>query len=199
MATRSSYTPRRRAPSEEAILDAAVALIEEETFHTATMEDLARRAGVSRATVFSRFGTKLGVLETLSVRCAGGPEMAAIRAAEHVEDPLAALEALVGAACELWERQGFILIQLKAIVVLEPDASAAIESQWVDQHGAMEHVVRRLARAGRLRAGLSEARATATLHAVTSVETFLALRRDGALSLRQTRETVAELARTVLG
>ncbi len=196
MASRA-YLPRRRPASEEAILAAAAALIEADGFHTATMEDLAQRAGVSRATVFSRFGSKLGVLEALSTRCADGPEMQAIRTADELEDPQEALEALVSAATELWERQGFILIQLKAIVVLEPDASAAIERQWADQHGSVERLTRRLARAGRLRPGLSEARATATLHAVTSVETFLALRRDGGLSLRQTRETVADLARTV--
>jgi hypothetical protein len=33
---------------------------------------------------------------------------------------------------------------------------------------------------------------------LTSVETFLALRRDGGLSLRQTRETIARLAHTLV-
>jgi hypothetical protein len=37
---------------------------------------------VARATVFSRFGSKLGVLEALSERCAGGPEMRAVREAQ---------------------------------------------------------------------------------------------------------------------
>jgi hypothetical protein len=55
------------------------------------MKDLARRAGVSRATVFSRFGSKLGVLEALTVRCAGGPEMRAIKSALAIEDPVEAL------------------------------------------------------------------------------------------------------------
>jgi hypothetical protein len=58
--------------------------------------------------------------------------------------------------------------------------------------------VRRLARAGKLRPGLSEARAVATLHTLTSLETFLWLRREYGLSLRQARETITELARTVL-
>jgi hypothetical protein len=45
---------------------------------------------------------------------------------------------------------------------------------------------------------VGEARATATLHMVTSLESFLLLRREHDLSLRQTRETFAELARTLL-
>ena len=66
--------------------------------------------------------------------------------------------------------------------------------QRSDLHG----LTRRLARVDRLRHGLGEARAAATLHMLTSLETFLRLRRAYGLSLRQTRETIAELALTLL-
>src|SRR5262249_28310919 len=119
-----SYTSDRgsgsSARTKERVLDAAAGLVGEDAFHTATMDDLARRAGVARATVFSRFGSKLGVLEALSLRCANGPEMRALREAQAVEDPLAAVEALLVAGCDLWEKEGYIMVQLKAIVVLEP-------------------------------------------------------------------------------
>src|SRR5215468_2139784 len=120
MSPRRYTTPNGRKASArtmERVLDAAADLVSEDAFHTATMDDLALRAGVSRATVFSRFGSKVGVLEALSTRCAGSPEMQAIRDALTVDDPVAALDALVDAGCDHWERQGFILIQLKAIVV----------------------------------------------------------------------------------
>jgi hypothetical protein len=45
---------------------------------------------------------------------------------------------------------------------------------------------------------LTEARAAATLHTLTSLETFLWLRREYGLSLRQTTMTINELARTAL-
>jgi AcrR family transcriptional regulator len=182
----------------ERVLDAAVELVEQDAFHTATMDDLAQRAGVSRATVFSRFGSKLGVLEALSVRCAGGPEMRAIREAQAVDDPVEAVDALIDASCNLWETQGFILIQLKAIVVLEPDASALIDDQREDQRTGMKEIAHGLAKAGLMREGWSEARATAALHALTSVETFLQLRREHALSLMKVKDTIKELARGVM-
>jgi AcrR family transcriptional regulator len=180
------------------VLDAAAELVAEDAFHTATMDDLARRSGVSRATVFTRFGSKLGVLEALSLRCAGGPEMRALREAQEVGDPIAAVEALLEAGCDLWEKEGYIMVQLKAILVLEPGASAIIDAQYEDQRSGMQRLARGLARAALLGDGWSEARATAALHALTSVETFMLLRRDHGLSLAKVKQTIVELSRTML-
>jgi AcrR family transcriptional regulator len=180
------------------VLEAAERLIRADAFHSTTMEELAASAGVSRATVFNRFGSKLGVLQALFARGMEGPEMRAIQEALEIEDPVAALETLIGAACEIWEAQGFIHEHLQAIVVLEPDAGALVERQREEQRADLRDLTRRLARAGLLRPGLGETRAVATLHMLTSLETFLWLRREYGLSLRQTRETIAEQARGLL-
>jgi AcrR family transcriptional regulator len=194
----SSRGSAASARTTERVLDAAAGLVAEDAFHTATMDELARRAGVARATVFSRFGSKLGVLEALSLRCAGGPEMRALREAQSIEDPVAALDALLRAGCDLWEKEGYIIVQLKAIVVLEPDASAIIDAQHDDQRRGMQDLARALHDAGRLRRGWSDARATAALHALTSVETFMLLRRDHGLPLAKVKQTIVELARSIL-
>jgi AcrR family transcriptional regulator len=196
------YTSGRGSASSartvQRVLDAAADLVAEDSFHTATMDELARRAGVARATVFSRFGSKLGVLEALSVRCAGGPEMRALREAQGLEDPVAAVDALLCAGCDLWEKEGYIMVQLKAIVVLEPEASALVDAQYDDQRRGMEALARGLQRAGRLREGWSAARAAAALHALTSVETFVLLRHDHGLSLAAVKQTISELSRTIV-
>src|SRR5215471_17093167 len=186
------------AQTSERVLDAASDLVAEDAFHTTTMDDLARRAGVARATVFARFGSKLGVLEALSLRCAGGPEMRAIREAQAIEDPVAAVDALFVAGCDLWEKEGYIMVQLKAIVVLEPDASATIDAQYEDQRRGMESLAHALQRAGRLREGWSVGRAAATLHALTSVETFMLLRGGHGLPLAKVKQTIVELSRVIL-
>src|SRR5262245_50595942 len=193
--TRSSTSSAR---TKERVLSAAADLVAEDAFHTATMDDLARRAGVARATVFSRFGSKLGVLEALSLRCAGGPEMRALREAQGVEDPVAALDALLLAGCDLWEKEGYIMVQLKAIVVLEPDASAIIDAQYADQRHGMERLARALQKAERLRDGWSLATTAAALHALTSVETFMLLRHDHNLPLTKVKQTILELAHTII-
>src|SRR5262245_32170851 len=195
------YASRRGSPASsqtiERVLDAAADLVAEDQFHTATMDDLAQRAGVARATVFSRFGSKLGVLEALSLRCAGGPEMRALREAQAVEDPVAALDALLLAGCDLWEKEGYIMVQLKAIAVLEPDASTIIDTQYDDQRRGMESLARGLQKAGRLRQGWSVARATAALHALTSVESFMLLRRVHGLPLAKVKGTIVDLSRSL--
>jgi AcrR family transcriptional regulator len=191
--------PRRdSAKSVDRVLEAAERLIKDGAFHAATMEELAVAAGVSRATVFNRFGSKLGVLEALFIRGMEGPQMAAIQEALALEDPVAALDAVVEAGCAIWEACGFVVLQLQAVSVLEPEAAALVDKQRDEQRADLEGLTRRLARADKLRPGLSQARAMATLHMLTSYESFLWLRQGYGMSLRQTRETLAELARTLL-
>jgi AcrR family transcriptional regulator len=196
--TRSYAPPRRRTSSSDRVLAAAEALLREDAYSSTTMEELAAAAGVSRATVFNRFGSKLGVLQALFTRCMQSPEMTALQGALDIEDPLAALDAVIDAACVTWEAHGFIHEQLQAIVVLEPDLSALVDQQRNEQRDDLQRLTRRLARAGLLRPGLGEARAISALHMLTSLESFLMLRREHGLSLRQTRETITELARTLL-
>jgi AcrR family transcriptional regulator len=200
MATRPyTGTRGRRAPqSIDRVLEAAARLIEDDAFHTATMEELAAAAGVSRATVFNRFGSKLGVLQALFTRSMEGPEMQAIQDALAIEDPVAALKTVIEAACAIWEVYGPVHLQLQAIGVLEPEATVLVDQQREQQRAEIEDLVRRLAKAGKLRPGLSQIRATATLHMLTSLETFFWLRRAYGLSVRQTRDTITELAGALL-
>jgi AcrR family transcriptional regulator len=199
--TMRPYTAARRRGSLETVervLEAAERMIKEDAFHAATMDELAMAAGVSRATVFNRFGSKLGVLEALFTRGMEGPETAAIQEALVLEDPVAALDAVVEAGCAIWEACGFVVQQLQAVAILEPDAAALIDRQLDEQRADLQGLTRRLAKAGRLKPGLSLTRATATLHTLTSLESFLWLREGYSLSLRQTRETLTDLTRTLL-
>jgi AcrR family transcriptional regulator len=199
--TMRPYTAARRRESVETVervLEAAERMIGEGAFHAATMDELAAAAGVSRATVFNRFGSKLGVLEALFTRGMEGPEMVAIQEALALEDPVAALDAVVRAACAIWDAYGLVHLHLQAVAVLEPAAAALIDRQREEQRADIQALMQRLVKADKLRPGLSQARATATLHMLTSLESFLWLRQSYGMSLRQTRETLAELTRTLL-
>ena len=179
--------------TRDRVLDAAEELILSGGFAQATVTELADKADVSRATVFSRFGSKLGVLEALSVRCAGGPEMRSIREAVALPDPAEAVLGIIAASSDLWELQGHILLTLKAVAELEPGAIALIDEQRRDQRDSLKHVVRGLEREGRLN-GVSREQAVAALHMITSVESFMELRRNAGLSLGATKRVLAAMA-----
>ena len=200
MGTRRYSPPGRAdaAATAERIIEAAEALVREDRFHTATMEELAARAGVSRATLFTRFGSKLGLLEALHVRCAGSPEIAALHQAMAVEDPVESLSALVAASCRVWERWGGVQRHVRAIVVLEPEVAPLVEGQRTFQRESLETLARRLAKQPGLRTGITAKRAAVTLHMITGLEAFVELRHEGGLSLDQTIETLRELAVSLL-
>jgi len=177
--------------TRDRVLEAAEDLIMSGEFAQATVADLADKAGVARATVFSRFGSKLGVLETLAVRCSGGPTMRAIREAQALvdDDPVGALRAVVTASCDHWELQGHILVTLKAVAELEPGAIDMIDDQRRDQRGTMERIARGLDEQGRL-GELSRPQAASAMHLITSVESFIELRRNAGLSLNATKKVM---------
>lgn len=56
------------AQSRELILQAAQALFAERGLHETSMADIARAAGLSRATVFNQFGSKALVLDAITAR-----------------------------------------------------------------------------------------------------------------------------------
>lgn len=190
-------TGRRRgidtSVTRDRVLEAAEDLILAGGFAQATVTELAEKADVSRATVFSRFGSKLGVLEALSVRCAGGPQMRAIRAAVALPDPAAAVLATIAAACDHWELQGHILLTLQAVAELEPGAIALVDEQRADQRSSMVQIAKGLEREARL-GDMTRDQAVAALHLITSVESFMELRRNGRLSLAATKRMLTSMA-----
>ena len=119
--------------------------------------------------------------------------MRAIREAVALEDPVEAVRAVVVASAEHWERQGHILLTLKAVAELEPGAMEMLDAQRQDQRESMERLARGLEREGRLRE-LTRGQAAAALHMITSVESFMELRRNAGLSLAATKRVVTAMA-----
>ncbi len=70
-AVASLFAPQAPAPSDaisDRILDAALSLSAASGVHNLTMDDVARRAGVGRMTVYRRFGDKARLVSALETR-----------------------------------------------------------------------------------------------------------------------------------
>jgi AcrR family transcriptional regulator len=65
---RLSLREEQRNLTRNRVLDAAVAVFGEKSFVDATMEDIARAAGVTRVTVYAHFGGKSAIITALSAR-----------------------------------------------------------------------------------------------------------------------------------
>ncbi|MEE8558393.1 MAG: helix-turn-helix domain-containing protein, partial [Myxococcota bacterium] len=93
----TGFKPRDRKARERRVLDAARAVFSESSFEAARIEEVARRAGVSKGTVYNVVGSK----EELFLRClADAMEEARRRIDKLIGDeqaPRAALRALVRA------------------------------------------------------------------------------------------------------
>jgi AcrR family transcriptional regulator len=90
---------RRAAARPEEILEAALSEFAERGFDAARMEDIAKRAGISKAAIYLYFPSKMAVLEALiEARVAPLAQQAQTLAAAGKAAPLHALRALASVA-----------------------------------------------------------------------------------------------------
>jgi AcrR family transcriptional regulator len=100
------------------ILDAALALAAESGLRHLTMDDVARRAGVGRMTVYRRFGDRQRLVDALAAREAAAV-LAALDAASRPDDPIDEQVAAGFATAIRLAREHPLLNRLARI---EPDA-----------------------------------------------------------------------------
>ena len=95
MAISRAYTQRRRAENtartRAQIMDAVRKLLEEGTFHGASVEEIAQLAGVSRATLYQHFGSRFGLVDAICESFSENPSMTAIQAAPDIAADAGAL------------------------------------------------------------------------------------------------------------
>jgi AcrR family transcriptional regulator len=165
------YRLGRRQPAVDAtarsILTAARHLVQEAPSAQVSVAEIARRAGVSRITVYNRFGSREGVLEALAVEPADP--------APQGGDPIDDLRRHLAGACARWATDPHLFRNL-AIPGL-PDG------------GAARLLAERLAASDRLRPGCSLREAADVIGTLTSFSVFDRLHHDG----RRTPAAVAEI------
>jgi AcrR family transcriptional regulator len=159
------------------VLAAVRSLLEEGAFHESTVEQVARRAGVSRATVYGHFGSRVGLVDAVCELFDQSPALAAVRAAVDVDS-------FVAAVVGFWAREERLLVQLYGAPAVDPAAADFVQRQRADRYGEVRRLLRLVGRDG--------AQAFAGLAAITSFETYLELRRHAG---RPKSAVIADLQR----
>jgi AcrR family transcriptional regulator len=202
MPTSRAYRPRRSTPTAERtkarIMTAVRELLAEGGFHEATVEEVAERAGVARATLYQHFGSRLGLVDAMCDTFGANPALLAVRDAVRLDDLDRALAEAIHNTVRFWASEEPVLEPLYGVAAVDPAAQALVERQRADRRGEFAVLARRLREAGRLPKDLSEREALARLLLLTSFETFEELHRHAGLGERATVETLQDSARSLL-
>jgi AcrR family transcriptional regulator len=188
-ATTRPYRQGRRAEAAEArteaIRQAALEAFEAKPFDQITLAEVAERAGVGVQTLIRRVQTKDGLVRSVN-------EWAATRIGEARGEPESSdPDAVATALARQYETYGTLIDRTIRQEELSPALAEGARGgreahrAWVETAFAAS-----IASGGPALAG--------QLVALCGVELWLVLRRDGGLTAEQTRDTVAQLIRSVL-
>ncbi|HEX5251980.1 MAG TPA: helix-turn-helix domain-containing protein [Gaiellales bacterium] len=201
MGTRHSVRardPRASARTRERVVAAVRDLLRDGSFHEATVEQVATRAGVSRATLYQHFGSRVGLVDAICETFDANPALVAIR--ETVRDPdlSTVLDRAIAHTVGFWASEEAVLEPLYGAAAVDPAAGDLVARQRADRRGEFAHLLGRLEEARRLRPGLATAEALGILLVLTSFETFRELRRLAGLDEPAVTATLQASARALL-
>jgi len=183
--------------SRERVLDGAREALLDQGASTFTMEGVARRAGVSRQTVYNLFGSKGALLHALLERSARGSAIADLPRAFQNPDPLAGLTDFIRIFARFWVGGADLTRRIRGMAALDPELGEAMRTLQERRLGGIRGLVGRIqARYGRPDATVA-AEVVPTLFMLTSFECYDTLRQNGVAEER-IPDLLVLLARTAL-
>lgn len=162
------------------ILEAARQVLAQESDDRLSMDAIARRADVSRLTIYYQFKSRGGLLEALYdyLAARGGIE----RMAEvfHEPAPSVALEKFVSVFVGFWSSDRLVIRRLRAMAALDPEIAQGIDSRDARRRHIAREILKRMAAAEKEAYAEEELNATAgVLAMLTGFATYDALSAAG--------------------
>ena len=171
------------------IIDAANRLLLERGYHGVGLEAVAEAAGVSRQTVYDRFGSKSGLLKEMTARAeeqAGLPRR--LPAVFGQPDGLAMLRAFLDAVVAVEPKVYPYSRLVYAARVDDPVAAEMWQSRLASRRAGLGVVFQKLATEGRLRQGVTAEEAADVAWAIASPHQYEYLVVERGWSLRRYRK-----------
>jgi AcrR family transcriptional regulator len=178
-------------------MEATRRLLDEGSFHDSTVEQVGERAGVSRATVYQHFPSRLDLVDAMCDTFGQNPALIRVRDSVELDDLDAALHETIDDTMRFWSSEDQVLQQLYGVSAVDPAARDLVERQLRDRRGEMQKLARRLDQGEALRPDLDRADALAHLMALTSYGTYRELKQEG-LSDKRIIEHLQSAARRLL-
>lgn len=184
--------------TRQRIVTAARGLFAEEGFHRVSIDEVARRAGVARVTVYQHFGSKLGLLDAVVSDIEVGGDAGAIVAAANIPDPLEAVRTAMAEGCRFWASAHTLARKLLGLAAVDPETRSVLAGREERRLALITSVVERLATQKLLRAGCSRQRAVDVLYLLTSFEAFDQLFTGRRLSAGEVTDVLLQLCESVI-
>lgn len=172
-------------------------MLAEGSFYESAVDEVADRAGLSRATLYQHFRSRLELVDAICESFDANPALVELRETVSGPDPDAALADTIAQTVRFWSSEDAVLRQLYGAAAVDPAAHDLVDRQRTDRRGEFTRLVDTLHRAGRLRPGLSSAAALSLLLVLSSFETYRELRESG-LSDRRVTTLLQESADRLL-
>ena len=173
---RTRHRQQRSQKTRERITKAVRELLAEGTFHESTVEEVADRAGIARATLYQHFGSRLELVDAICDTFDANPALLTLRKSVELPDAQAALAETIANVVGFWSSEDAILSQLYGVAAIDPAAQDLVDRQRADRRSEMERLANHLRAAGVLRPRTTASEAVALLMVLTSYDSYRELR-----------------------
>ena len=197
------YEQRLRADAAEEtrrrILDALYDRLREAPADPVTVDEIARRAGVARSTVYLVFGSRSGLFDALTERLIAGAGYDRIVEAVGRPDARETIRGGLAGGVEMYAAHHEVLRVLNAMAKLDPaGVGQALARSEARRTRGMATVARRLARQGFLRPGVTQAQAAHVMWILASFDAFDLLATGRGLSPGEVADVLVSTAERAL-
>jgi AcrR family transcriptional regulator len=159
------YVQRARA-------DAARETLERGPLGALKVDEVARRAGVSRSTVYLLYGARAGLFDALGRHLRDEAGFDELISAYRRKDALEAMREAQRAAVRMYALLPDLARGLFTLAAIDPDGVAAVRAIEDGRRPGMTSLVERLNAQGYLREGISPSEAADMLTVITSFQAF---------------------------
>lgn len=183
MSPRPYRMGKRQAAADDTrarILEAARQLLANESETDLSIQAIARRADVSRLTIYYQFKSRPGLLEALYDHLAIRGNMRRMAEVFHEADPSVALEKLVLTFLGFWSSDPVVIRRLRGMAILDAEIDQGIRARDARRQHAAREIIRRTVLGGKKKLFTEQQNLTAdVLSMLTSFESYDALARAG--------------------
>src|SRR6516225_3598033 len=147
MSPRPYSMEKREAATGETrlrILEATREILADESQDALSMEAIARRADVSRLTIYYQFKSRPGLLEALYDHLAARGNMRRMAEVFHEPDPYSALDKVVSVFVGFWSSDRVVIRRLRAMAALDPEIARGIESRDARRRHIASEILKRI-------------------------------------------------------